>query len=115
MGSTSASGAEWGMFIVLTLFMTMSALLVPAIQTEFGFSSPTIDADSDIGNFDRDSMMSVGSSMWSMFSPFWSYFGVFPAWLLTIHFIFKIIWFILLIRVIIIPAMSAIGDWIPFT
>jgi hypothetical protein len=108
-----ADGGEWGMFVVLTMFMAIAAILIPSIGSEFGHATDTIGQinPSDIS---ETSLMSIGASMWSMFSPVWSYFGVFPASIILIHVVIKIIWYILLIRLIILPIVEAIGSWIPF-
>jgi len=112
--SESSGAGEWSMFAMLTFFMVVAAIMVPAIQGEFGYTSdvPNEFNPSDIS---KTSLLSIGGSLWSMFSPVWSYFTLFPDWVILIHFVIKILWYILLLRLIILPIVQAVGEWIPFT
>jgi len=112
---SSTGGAEWGMFVVLTFFMVVAAIIVPMVQGEFGFATDVPGEGFTPGDVSSTSLMSLGSSLWSMFSPIWSYFTLLPGWVILIHFVIKIIWYILLLRLIILPIVEAVGGWIPFT
>ena len=75
--------------------MLIVALVIPAIQLEFGEDSTAFDIDNAVEEI--DSATDIPGSLWSMFITIYSFF---PVWLTLLHVALKIILAILIYRLI---------------